>query len=265
MIYGYARVSTKHQDLQRQIDNIRNYNSQAVIYSEKYTGTKLEGREELDKLVNRVKAGDTIIFDEVSRMSRNATEGSELYESMFNAGVNIEFIKDSQYNTDRYRTKLDQHFSSVKFDTGSKATDKAFSGIFEILQNLIVDLAKEEIFLAFQKAEDEATRIRQRVTEGMAKTDKAIGRAAFAGGMVPQYKKDGTESETWKRAEAIKKYIRKNAKAFGGILTDDQCIAWINDHPEKFGRENLKGKGKNKLSKTTYYKYKKQILQDMAA
>lgn len=79
MVYGYARVSTAKQKLQRQIDNIKSFDDSAILFTEKYTGTKIDGREELNKLLKRVKPGDTIIFDSVSRMSRNAEDGIELY------------------------------------------------------------------------------------------------------------------------------------------------------------------------------------------
>ena len=53
-VYGYCRVSTKTQKLQRQIDNIKQYDTSAIIFDEKYTGTKLDGREEFIKLLKKV-------------------------------------------------------------------------------------------------------------------------------------------------------------------------------------------------------------------
>ena len=71
-IYGYARVSTKTQRLARQIDNINAaYPEVSHIYTEKYTGTSVEGRTEWQKLFRFVDKGDTIVFDSVSRMSRH--------------------------------------------------------------------------------------------------------------------------------------------------------------------------------------------------
>ena len=75
--YGYARVSTKNQRLDRQIRNIEDYCKDRKIekiYKEKYTGTKM-GRPQFQKLLAAVSSGDTIIFDSVSRMSRSADEG----------------------------------------------------------------------------------------------------------------------------------------------------------------------------------------------
>lgn len=229
-IYGYARVSTKSQVLQRQIDNIKAYNQDAIIYSEKFTGTKLLGRVELDKLIKKIKPGDTIVFDEVSRMSRNAEEGMALYEQMFNLGVNLVFLKDSEYNTERYREKLNQHIA-LRTETGSKATDKFISAISEALTSLMIDLAKEDIYLAFQKAEGEATRIRQRVKEGMAKSDKQAGIEA------------GRKLTTKKSIEAKQQMLKYSKDLGTGSLNDTECMKQIG------------------LSRNTFYKYKRELLE----
>ena len=78
MIYGYARISTDKQNMERQIRNILAVNAQAKIYQEVFTGTKTTGRRKLEALLKRVQSGDTIIFDSVSRMSRDAEEGYAL-------------------------------------------------------------------------------------------------------------------------------------------------------------------------------------------
>ena len=103
MVYGYIRVSTKTQSLERQRLNIERYNSQAVIFAEKVTGTKLDIRKEFNKLLTVVKSGDTIIFDSVSRMSRNAEEAINLYEDLYEKGVNLIFLKERHIDTEVYR------------------------------------------------------------------------------------------------------------------------------------------------------------------
>ena len=91
-VYGYCRVSTAKQKISRQITNIKNYDSNAIIYQEAYTGTKLYERKEFNKLLKRVKQGDTIVFDSVSRMSRNADDGINLYLDLFDKGINLVFL-----------------------------------------------------------------------------------------------------------------------------------------------------------------------------
>ena len=80
MIYGYCRISTPRQNLERQVRNIRNNYPDAVIVREIYTGTKVQGRKEFTKLLKKVASGDTLVFDSVSRMSRTAQEGSGIFE-----------------------------------------------------------------------------------------------------------------------------------------------------------------------------------------
>ena len=69
-IYGYCRVSTHSQRIERQETNIREKYPQAVIYKEAFTGTKLQGRKELDKILRRVNPGDTSIAYEQKRRRR---------------------------------------------------------------------------------------------------------------------------------------------------------------------------------------------------
>ncbi len=101
--YGYARISTPKQNIDRQVRNILVSHPQAHIVKEVYTGTKFQGRKELDKLLNKATVGDTIIFDSVSRMSRNAEEGFVMYEKLFNQGISLVFLKEPHINTDTYK------------------------------------------------------------------------------------------------------------------------------------------------------------------
>ena len=78
MIYGYARISTSKQNIERQNRNILASYPTAKLINETYTGTTSD-RKEWTKLVKNVKQGSTIVFDSVSRMSRNAEEGIKDY------------------------------------------------------------------------------------------------------------------------------------------------------------------------------------------
>ena len=81
--YGYARISTPKQNIDRQIRNILAAHPQAHMIKEVFTGTKFQGRREFEKLLKKLNAGDTIIFDSVSRMSRDAEEGFTMYGGSF--------------------------------------------------------------------------------------------------------------------------------------------------------------------------------------
>ena len=62
-VYGYCRISTSKQNIERQVRNIIKFFPDAMIIQETFTGSKFQERKELDKLVKSVKSGDIIIFD----------------------------------------------------------------------------------------------------------------------------------------------------------------------------------------------------------
>ena len=161
MIYGYARISTPQQSIQRQIRNILEQYPDARIFEEVFTGTKFQGRKELDKLLKLVKADDTIVFDSVSRMSRSADEGAALYEELFQKGVQLVFLKESYVNTDTYKKTLESQIQ-VKLDTGNTATDNLMNTIIEALNRYTMELAKEQVKLAFAQAQKEVDDLHQR-------------------------------------------------------------------------------------------------------
>ena len=88
-VFGYCRISKKTQSIERQITNIRAVYPKSTIIQEAFTGTKIEGRKAFNNLLKKVKEGDTIVFDSVSRMSRNAEEGFKLYKELFEKGINL--------------------------------------------------------------------------------------------------------------------------------------------------------------------------------
>ncbi len=225
-IYGYARISTMKQNIQRQLDNIKRLYPTATLITEEYSGTTTD-RPNLQKLLKNLHEGDTIVFDEVSRMSRNAAEGVELYEKLFDAGVNLVFIKEPHINTSVYRDKLNKQVEKLN-TTGSKATDKLLDSIMNALHEYTIDLAKEQIEIAFRTAQAEVDFLHQRTSEGVRRAQaagKQVGRAA------------GAKVET-KKAKAMKAKILELSKDFNGQCSDVDV---------------MKVTG---LSRNTYYKYK---------
>ena len=104
MYYGYARISRPQQSIERQIRNIRSAfpDIPIVIMQEAFTGTKMD-RPEWNKLYKRVKTGDTIIFDSVSRMARTSDEGVQVYFELYERGVELIFLKEGYINTNVYK------------------------------------------------------------------------------------------------------------------------------------------------------------------
>lgn len=235
MEYGVARISTGKQNIERQVRNILGQYPNAKIIKETYTGTKLEGRKEFENLLKVIKDGDTLIFDSVSRMSRNSDEGCALYEDLFNKGINLIFLKESYINTDVYRKALENQINVV-LNTGNAATDELMQNIISALNKFTLALAKEQIKKAFDQAEKEVKDLHQRTSEGLLT-------AKLNGKQVGQ--KKGTKLTTKKSVEA-KAQIIKYCKDFDGTLSDTECLKLIN------------------VSRNSYYTYKKQIKESVA-
>lgn len=227
MIYGYVRVSTDKQNIDRQIRNILAVDASAKIYQEIFTGTKTTGRHEFQKLLNKVQSGDTIIFDSVSRMSRNASEGFELYKKLFDDGVNLVFINEPYINTDVYKATRDALVPMTNTDV-----DLILAGVNQYLMKL----AEKQVELAFEQAQKERDDLSERTKQGLqtAKLNgKQLGRAK------------GTVVVT-KKSDESKKKILKYSKAFGGSLSDKDLIKLL------------------EINKNTYYKYKKELKSQIA-
>ena len=225
MIYGYCRISTSKQNLERQQRNILKTCPDAKIIKEVFTGTKIQSRKELKKLLKHVAAGDTIIFDSVSRMSRNAEEGFELYEKLFYNGVELVFLKEPHINTVTYKKALENNIQM----TGTNV-----DYILQVINKYLMALAKEQIRLAFEQAEKEVTDLHQRTKEG-------IQTARLNGKQIGQ--KQGAKLKV-KKAEPAKEIIKKHNKDFGGQLNNEET--W-----------KLAG-----ISKMTFYKYKRELIEE---
>lgn len=92
-IFGYARVSTDAQNLDRQLDALKKYGID-VIYNEKMTGTKKD-RPELNRLLERITKGDTVVIESLSRLGRSTKDLIELTELFKSKGVRLVSLKES--------------------------------------------------------------------------------------------------------------------------------------------------------------------------
>ena len=93
MKFGYARVSTDQQVLDRQIDALNKYGVDK-IYTEKMTGTKAS-RPELDNLRNALRDGDTVVIESLSRLGRSSKDLLTLIEDFDNDGITLVSLKES--------------------------------------------------------------------------------------------------------------------------------------------------------------------------
>ena len=222
MIYGYCRISTQSQNIERQVRNVLAAYPDAEIIREVYTGTTFQGRDKLEKLLKKVRRDDTIVFDSVSRMSRSAEEGFSLYQDLFNKGVHLVFLKEPHINTDTYRKAL-----AAKVELTGDKVDFILVGVNQYL----MELAKEQIRIAFEQSQKEVDDLRQRTREGMET-------AKMSGKQIGQ--KPGAKLHV-KKADAAKKVIQKYSKDFSGSLLDKDVM-------------KLAG-----ISPNTFYKYKAEL------
>ena len=221
-VYGYCRISTARQNIERQERNIKEYDSNAVILKEAYTGTDME-RPIFTKLMNKVREGDTIIFDSVSRMSRTAVGGFKMYKELFNIGVDLVFLKEPHISTSTYRTAIS---NSIEL-TGNQIADV----YIQATNTVLMMLAEQQIHLAFEQAEKEVQDLRDRTREGIVTArlnGKQIGR------------QQGSKIQTKKSIECKRK-IMKYSKKFNGTLADNDVITLLN------------------ISRNSYYKYCREL------
>ncbi|WP_161973579.1 recombinase family protein, partial [Enterococcus faecalis] len=92
-IYGYSRVSTSNQDYKTQIRKLEEAGAEK-IFSEKYTGTKKEGRKELEELLSIVKVGDKVLVTKIDRLARSIVDLNSIISTLNHEGVTISFLDD---------------------------------------------------------------------------------------------------------------------------------------------------------------------------
>lgn len=93
MKFGYARVSTQDQNLERQIDAVKKYGVDEIL-QEKMTGTKKD-RPELNRLRDKVRSGDVIVIESFSRLGRSTKDLIELVEEFNGKGIQIVSLKEN--------------------------------------------------------------------------------------------------------------------------------------------------------------------------
>lgn len=229
-IYGYVRVSTMKQDIDRQISNIKEkYPKATIIREDGVTGTTMD-RPAWNKLYKKLKDGDTVIFDEVSRMARNADEGFEVYKELYNRGVNLIFLKEHQIDTDVFRSTAQVAL------TGNDIADV----YIEATNKVLMMLAEKQIRIAFETAQAEVDFLHQRTSEGVKRAIERYQQEEVLG--VPHKKKmvgrqTGAKIITKKERVAVDMILKKH-KDFGGVDTDKELM-------DRIG-----------CSRNSYYKYK---------
>lgn len=229
VVYGACRVSTRSQNIERQIRNIKEHYPNAIIVKETYTGRKIN-RPVFEALLNKVKAGDTIVFDEVSRMCRNEEEGFQTYKTLFQKGVSLVFLKEPHINTEVYKNAIEKQ---IKIDgaTGNAATDNLISSIAEAINKYTLTLLEEQVKLCFRQAQKEVEFLSMRTREGQETAVLNGKKIGIKQGQKLKIKKEAPSKEL----------ILKHNIDFGGSLNDIETMKIV------------------VISRGTYYKYKREL------
>lgn len=164
MLYGYARVSSREQNLDRQITALLDAGvEERNIFREKKSGKNFQDREEYQKLLNVLNVGDTIILTELDRLGRNMQEIEREYQRLVvGRGCHLKFIKEDFLSTT------------------SSGDNSLFKDVVQpILLKLMGYMAQQEREKTLQRQRDAYNNM-QRDEKGrlIAKNGKVIGRQA---------------------------------------------------------------------------------------
>ena len=88
MKYGYARVSSSGQDLTIQIDALTNAGCE-TIRQEKVSGTSIQGRDELNTLLEFLREGDELIITRIDRLARSIRDLQNIVYDLDKKGVTL--------------------------------------------------------------------------------------------------------------------------------------------------------------------------------
>lgn len=236
-IVGYARVSTPKQKLDRQISNLKAAYPDIIIVAEVFTGST-DNRPKWKKLMRQCRAGQVskLVFDEVSRFSRNAEEAIIEYKELFNLGIELEFLKEPHINSSVYR-EASQKRIEISTDQMDEETANLMNTVITGLNDYLLAIAEKQIFLAFEHAQKERELLSKRTSEGLR--ESALLKGTKMG------RQEGTKLET-KKSKRAKRVIRNLFIPFGGPLTATQCY-------------RVAG-----ITKSTFYRYIKQIVEEDA-
>ncbi|UIN34878.1 recombinase family protein [Methylobacterium oryzae] len=171
-IYGYARVSSSSQSLAIQQEALEASGCD-VIRSEKVTGTKLEGRSELETIIQFARAGDSITVTRIDRLARSVADLAAILARLEAKGVSLRVLEQPvDTSTAAGRCFLQMLSVFAEFETAIRR-ERQLEGIAK---------AKVEGVYKGRKATIDAERIKALAAQGMGATAIAkelkVGRAS---------------------------------------------------------------------------------------
>ncbi|MGD6871099.1 recombinase family protein [Sutcliffiella horikoshii] len=135
MKYGYARVSTFHQDLEAQISALEKEGCE-VIYSEKFTGTKAD-RPKFKEVLSKLVEGDTLVVTKLDRFARSTEDAKRIVRELFERGVKVHIL----------------NMGLIENTPTGKLILTILSGFAEFERDMIVERTQEGKAIAKQRAD----------------------------------------------------------------------------------------------------------------
>ena len=217
-VYGYMRISTKEergkQKFTRQeqaFDRYQKENDTDILITFKDDASGKDfNRKEWKKLEQIVQEGDTIIFKDICRFTREYENGFKKYMDLLNKGVSLVFIDNPTVSTDYIRSMMD-----VAEKQSNRIAKKSLKDTIELL--LLVEL---------DRAEKEREITVQRIKDGIAASDKKSGRKpGKLDKMTDELKQDiisYLNDRSIKQVDLMKKYYisRNTLKKYVEIVKD---------------------------------------------
>ncbi len=166
--YSYKRISTdtERQNFNRQIKSLEKYaadhNIEYVVeFTEEKSAKNFSDRPQFLKLDKILQSGDTVVFKDLSRFTREAENGYKKYMDWMNRGINMVFLDNPTVSTDYIRQMM---------QTASEqdiVTKTAMESIIKLL--IIVEL---------DRGEKQRLYISKSIKDGIAASNKKSGRKA---------------------------------------------------------------------------------------
>jgi DNA invertase Pin-like site-specific DNA recombinase len=162
------RISTKeergNQKYNRQEAALKKFAEETGIeyvaeFREDVSGKSFENRKEWQRLEKLVQSGDTIVFKEISRFTREAVNGFAKYMELLEKGVELIFLDNATVSTEYIKNLL------RVAEQQSLVAKTSLEGTVKLL--IIVEL---------DRAEQERLTLIKRITQGMAASEKKQGR-----------------------------------------------------------------------------------------
>lgn len=219
--YFYMRISTKEasdkQSFQRQDKALETYAkknnlayNKRTVFKDDISGATFD-RADWKALESILKPGDTIIFKEISRFTREAENGYNKYMELMNKGINLVFLDNQTVSTDYIKNLMNIA------DAQELVTRTALESTIKLL--LIVEL---------DRVQKEREIISKRIKQGIDASDKRSGRkTGQVDKLTDKLKKDIQEylkDRSITQAELMKKHkiSRNTLKKYISIIKDRQ-------------------------------------------